>query len=593
MGLKINPLNNTPSARSFEWFFAILLSAVVAGAAIVSVPNFSPTNDDNVIADILSGFFSGEPDYHTVYVGTVYSWLLASLYTALPAVEWWVVAHEVVIFAACTICIRCVAYKRLLRPVRTIGFAASIVVAFVFYVPFASLNLATTSAATGAAALAVLLTKAANSEVYTFSDMVAVGIFLFLAYSYRQATFNIVAVFIFMTLLFGWGMVLRDTGGVAGQTAAVLARSLLRPVVVALILVAVAAVNEVAHAAAYGSPQWSEYAEFNRARSTYLDYRLTSYANDPELFNALGVSSERAYLINNWCMAEDVVDEGLYLDISASIDASLGTSAASIASVAKSALIDNPVAALMHVALFICAVLTVVARITSGDRRQTLYAVYSVGIFAASLVCLIYVSSLNRTPLRVLLSYLLPAVVVSVLVLVRSIVLCERLVLKDIVLSLLSALIVGTVFLSFRTLVKDDDLRLQTTLANRYEAVLRYGSEHEDSVIFRDSTIPQDRRMNSSWRVRGSHDNCIALGAWYVGSPLWQSQLDENGVESFTLDQLLKEDVFYASVKRDSGYWYGTAIEEYMYEMYGVECHFELQEQLDWGVGIFKLVLDS
>ena len=64
---------------------AILLLGVVW-----TVPgNYWDTNDDRVIAEILSGTLGGQPEAHVVYVNYLLSWPLSLLYRLTDKVPWY------------------------------------------------------------------------------------------------------------------------------------------------------------------------------------------------------------------------------------------------------------------------------------------------------------------------------------------------------------------------------------------------------------------------------------------------------------------------------------------------------------------------
>lgn len=77
--------------------FALVLMANIAYVALLAsvLPIRYEENDDIMMAMIANGSYSGEPDYHLVYINVIYGYVLTLLYGWTSAVEWYTLSFMV------------------------------------------------------------------------------------------------------------------------------------------------------------------------------------------------------------------------------------------------------------------------------------------------------------------------------------------------------------------------------------------------------------------------------------------------------------------------------------------------------------------
>ena len=66
----------------------LFVNLVFLTLAIVLLPFSYECVDDRFLAWVTSGYLSGHPEFHTVYMHTFYAWIESRLYMMLPQIEW-------------------------------------------------------------------------------------------------------------------------------------------------------------------------------------------------------------------------------------------------------------------------------------------------------------------------------------------------------------------------------------------------------------------------------------------------------------------------------------------------------------------------
>jgi hypothetical protein len=77
------------NSKAFEFAGSMLLAAVVFLVIYKFIPIVYSTNDDRMIAEIVSGQFSGKPESYGIQMTFGYTWFLSKLYKITRTFNWY------------------------------------------------------------------------------------------------------------------------------------------------------------------------------------------------------------------------------------------------------------------------------------------------------------------------------------------------------------------------------------------------------------------------------------------------------------------------------------------------------------------------
>ncbi|MFG6336294.1 MAG: hypothetical protein K1W20_12650 [Lachnospiraceae bacterium] len=275
----------------WDLFFLLLLTLFYALLLTVIKP-VDGINDDWGMYSTLSGAYTGTPDAHVMFFLYPLAWLLAKLYTLCSFIPWYgLFQHGVQI--ACLFAV----YRRFLRLRRRhnpeASFLAPALSAFLFLFFIVDLNVisevqyTTTAGLAAATALFCFITARINqSAAGFFLDNAPTLLFSWISFSMRQNIFFLMLPMAGMLWLSKW-IIARKSGteNMAGKLLGF-----------ALLLCLGLGILWGANAAAYASPEWSDFRKINHYRERVGDfYGWPQYEECRDELEALGLDEE-AYM---------------------------------------------------------------------------------------------------------------------------------------------------------------------------------------------------------------------------------------------------------------------------------------------------------
>ncbi len=275
----------------WDLFFLLLLTLFYALLLTVIKP-VDGINDDWGMYSALSGAYTGTPDAHVMFFLYPLAWLLAKLYTLCSFIPWYgLFQHGVQI--ACLFAV----YRRFLRLRRRhnpeASFLAPALSAFLFLFFIVDLNVisevqyTTTAGLAAATALFCFITARINqSAAGFFLDNAPTLLFSWISFSMRQNIFFLMLPMAGMLWLSKW-IIARKSGteNMAGKLLGF-----------ALLLCLGLGILWGANAAAYASPEWSDFRKINHYRERVGDfYGWPQYEECRDELEALGLDEE-AYM---------------------------------------------------------------------------------------------------------------------------------------------------------------------------------------------------------------------------------------------------------------------------------------------------------
>lgn len=260
--------------KMLEFAGSMFLSAVLFLIIYKFIPIVYSTNDDRMIAELVSGQFTGTPESYGIQMTFCFTWFLSKLYEITRALNWYgivLIAVQMFSFGAILYRIQSFSEKwpgKLVLMIMAIGAFVGI-----WLKVYVQLTYTTTAAFVGMAAIFWYATSKTG-----WKNILMVGILANIAFCIRP---NIFYMLIPATgLVYLWKLI--------GK------KDLKKLTIGApFMILAVTAVLFVINAAAYSKEGWKEFRDFFDVRTNVYDYYdLLPYEEYPELYEPYGISEE-------------------------------------------------------------------------------------------------------------------------------------------------------------------------------------------------------------------------------------------------------------------------------------------------------------
>ena len=260
--------------KMLEFAGSMFLSAVLFLIIYKFIPSVYSTNDDRMIAELVSGQFTGTPESYGIQMTFCFTWFLSKLYEITRALNWYgivLIAVQMFSFGAILYRIQSFSEKwpgKLVLMIMAIGAFVGI-----WLKVYVQLTYTTTAAFVGMAAIFWYATSETD-----WKNILMVGILANIAFCIRP---NIFYMLIPATgLVYLWKLI-----GKKDLKKLTLGAPFM--------ILAVTAVLFVINAAAYSKEGWKEFRDFFDVRTNVYDYYdLLPYEEDPELYEPYGISEE-------------------------------------------------------------------------------------------------------------------------------------------------------------------------------------------------------------------------------------------------------------------------------------------------------------
>ena len=260
--------------KTLEFAGSMLLAAVVFLIVYKFVPIVYSTNDDRMIAEIVSGQFSGKPESYGIQMTYGFTWFLSKLYELAGSFNWYgIVLIGVQIFSFGAVLYRLQSFKeKWIQKIYLLGVAVFLYVALWLKV-YVQLTYTTTAAFVGMAAIFWFAASKTN-----WKNLLMAVLLANIAFSIRP---NVFYMFVPATgLVYLWKLIGKKD---------------LKKLTIGspFIILAVTAVLFVVNASAYSKDGWKEFRNFFDVRTNVYDYYdLLPYGEYPELYEPYGISEE-------------------------------------------------------------------------------------------------------------------------------------------------------------------------------------------------------------------------------------------------------------------------------------------------------------
>lgn len=285
--------NNTKKGAGFNLLLALILSALFFAGIILLYDFTYGVIDDPFIATVLNGAYTGTPDAHVVYIKYPLAWILMTLFTRIPSVNW----HFYLLVSCFAVCVFVVNF-RIASNVKKVLYKVIFMILFMllFWLCMAKMVL-TVHYSMCAAVLS------------------ATGIFYFATIKYRSSVLNLVFSYLasFLMLWTAYAirartlfMLLPLAGAVFlykffKEKPAFQKKNIIRYFCFPVILFIGLGGLELMHNANYKSEEWQTFLKFNDARTTLYDfYGLPEYEKNKDFYESLEISEARQYMYEKY-----------------------------------------------------------------------------------------------------------------------------------------------------------------------------------------------------------------------------------------------------------------------------------------------------
>lgn len=287
---------------------AFLLSLAIASAyflfAYDRLPFIYDINDDVAMRNVAAGVITGEPDGRLLHVKYVLGLLLSGLYRYFPGLDWYGLVFIGLVLLAFSV----VLYRGLVSAKSPVWKLCYVIVALPIFTclglgHIAAFQWTVSAAAVGSAGLFLFYTAEDRETFQVYLEEGASVFLLLLALAVRDDVFLMLLPPAALCFCWKYGKIHRGRG-----KWPLAFRHLGVPLGLFLGVLFILGME----ALAYSSPEWREFRSYNRDREAIMDYYgLPDYEEDPEYFDALGMTPEEAENLQRYSL---YLTDGLYRD---------------------------------------------------------------------------------------------------------------------------------------------------------------------------------------------------------------------------------------------------------------------------------------
>lgn len=519
--------------KSMEFVGSMLLSAILFFIIYKFIPIIYSTNDDRMIAEIVSGQFTGTPESYGIQMTYGFTLLLSKLYEMARNFNWYgivLIGAQIFSFGAILYRLQSFSEKwlnKLLLVTAAIG--AFLAVWLKVYV---QLTYTTTAAFVGLAA--IFWYASSKSD---WKNILMVGILANLAFSIRP---NIFYMLIPATgLVYLWKLI--------GK------KNLKKMTIGApFMILAVTAVLFVINAAAYSKEGWKEFYEFFDARTNVYDYYdLLPYEEYTQLYEPYGISEEKFNMMRvyDYTVLGDLPKEFFpeYLEAVKTLEKEQGITFVTKSADAVKTFVKDLLAGTYGVRNNVLFILAAVLLIILLWKKEYPLAIYLAVQYAAICVLWLYFTYWGRAIERIQMSMSLIflAVIMHVLYEMRQLknnveedtgTYTEKRMSKKKMFCKAAGVVVTALLLICG--VKNFTFYRYDNLAKAYwyndvQKIKEYCANNPDRLYYMDIATMTELYGNCTIKnTEPVYINYISLGDWTAYCPHYEDKLKNHGVEN-------------------------------------------------------------
>ena len=513
------------NSKAFEFAGSMLLAAVVFLVIYKFIPIVYSTNDDRMIAEIVSGQFSGKPESYGIQMTFGYTWFLSKLYEITRTFNWYgILLIGIQIFSFGAVLYRLQSFMEKRQGKIFVLAAAIFLYVGLWLKVYVQLTYTTTAAFVGMAAIFWYAASKSNWKNILMTVLLAN-----IAFSIRP---NVFYLFVPATgLVYLWKLIGKKD---------------LKKMTIAgpFLVLAVTAVLFVINAAAYSKEGWKEFRDFFDVRTNVYDYYdLRSYEENPELYEPYGISEEEYNMMRvyNYTVLGDLPKEFFpeYLEACEKLEDAQGIDFTSKSVNAVKVFVKDVLSnhyGTANTVLFAAAVILFIVFIWKKQYSLATYlGIQSAAICAVWLYFTYWGRAIER--IQVTMSLIFLAVILHVLTEMK-----EMQIYRDketgklsgngkvsLILGMIAMMIIaGMNFKNYR-----NDNIATTYWYHDVDKIKEYCAQDPDRLYFMD--IATMTELYGKCTIKNSEPeyiNYISMGDWSAYCPHYEEKLERHGVEN-------------------------------------------------------------
>ena len=511
--------------KSLEFAGSMLLAAVVFLVIYKFIPIVYSTNDDRMIAEIVSGQFTGKPERYGIQMTFGFTWFLSKLYELARGFNWYgIVLIGVQIFSFGAVLYRLQSFMEKVQGKIYVLAAAIFLYVGLWLKVYVQLTYTTTAAFVGMAAIFWYATSKTN-----WKNLLMAVLLANIAFSIRPNVFYLFVPatgLVYLYKLIGKKELKKLTIGAP------------------FVILAVTAVLFVINATAYSKEGWKEFKDFFDVRTDVYDYYdLRPYGENPELYEPYGISEEEFNMMRvyNYTVLGDLPKEFFpqYLEACEKLEDAQGIDFVSKSVNAVNVFVKDVLSnhyGTANTVLFAAAVILLILLIWKKKYSLAVYlGIQSLAICAVWLYFTYWGRAIER--IQVTMSLIFLAVILHVLTEMKELYLYRDEITgklsgngkASLIICLLgSLLIAGMNFMDFRY----DNIE-KTYWYNDVQTIKEYCAKDPDRLYYMDiATMTELYGKCTIKNTEPEYINYISMGDWSAYCPHYEEKLKNHGVEN-------------------------------------------------------------
>ena len=511
--------------KSLEFAGCMLLAAIAFLVIYKFIPIVYSTNDDRMIAEIVSGQFSGKPESYGIQMTFGFTWFLSKLYEFARGFNWYgIILIGVQIFSFGAVLYRLQSFMEKVQGKIYVLTAAVFLYVGLWLKVYVQLTYTTTAAFVGMAAIFWYAASKTN-----WKNLLMAVLLANIAFSIRPNVFYLFVPatgLVYLYKLIGKKELKKLTIGAP------------------FVILAVTAVLFVVNAAAYSKEGWKEFRDFFDVRTDVYDYYdLRPYGENPELYEPYGISEEEFNMMRvyNYTVLGDLPKEFFpqYLEACEKLEDAQGIDFVSKSVNAVKVFVKDVLAnnyGKENTVLFVAAVILLVLLIWKKKYSLAIYlGVQSAAICAVWLYFTYWGRAIERIQMTMSLIFL--AVILHVLIEMK-----EMHLYRDEITGKLSgngkaSLIIGLIGFTLIAGINFSDFRTdniaKTYWYNDVQTIKEYCANDPDRLYYMDiATMTELYGKCTIKNTEPEYINYISMGDWSAYCPHYEEKLERHGVDN-------------------------------------------------------------
>lgn len=564
------PLNQT----KYPYLYTVATVAITVILTFLFSNVYFETNDAGRMMYQMAGYYTGEVEPITNFVGIPFCTFVTMLYTINANIPWFsyvICATYILAYLLMAVSMTKILIKNNGNILQWFFLILTTYTCAILY-PITHLHVYYSVVVLGTSLACMLLSvDFENDSLFHYVSYFLIGLlYMFLCFSLGFSATVCSLVFISITLFF--------------HATQLFKKHKKQLILLALASITVVGVGYTAYSVSTNikNSERPEYTEYNKYRVNFTDYPHVSYDEDPQLYESIGWSQALYNLAeeNHYLMDEKINADNLSQIVNERKRVNLDFGEFNIIEVlydAKTTLFDNVTTSFIVYMMIVMFAVTFIYQLITGKwKNVSLWLSYACCAVAVALI--IYLCLNGRFLKRVALTVIIPASITQLYLVVKSIEFgnddkkWSRVLLC---LFLIPCLLGG--YSGVDSVINYSTVNYIRRVSKVNRVIENYVQDHQDNIYIYGIELMSIREPFVTYE-KGALKNLFNYGTAYTYTPTFYKQVNINGHDDLNSDSFLKDDVYYLASKPTSKYTFNLI--NYLMEEYNI-IGFEVIENVD------------